>query len=343
MKPDPKTPSQSKSDLVPDASSADNLDSSSVHAVMTYPGQAIRFGWTGKVVKVIQERLNFLGFHSGTVDGDFGPITKGAVSAFQAANHLAVSGIVGPHTWQALFDTSAHVVPMLQRIQAFLKGSQADVSVSVYDANNGQTYDYNPLATFDTASIVKVSIMGTLLRQAEVSKTPLSAEEELLMSPMIEYSNNDDATALWNRAGGGSAVQSFMNEVGMSNTAANTEGYWGLTQTSAPDEVSLVKDFAYPNPLLSYSMRLYGLDLMQNVTSWERWGVSAGVESGSTVALKNGWLPIGPDDWVVNSIGLVKGDGRNYVIAVLTEGSATENDGIATIQGVSNIVWRYME
>ena len=46
----------------------------------------------------VQARLNNLGFESGPVDGIFGPITKGAVKAFQDRYRLKVDGIPGPIT-----------------------------------------------------------------------------------------------------------------------------------------------------------------------------------------------------------------------------------------------------
>ena len=44
-------------------------------------------------------------------------------------------------------------------------------------------------------------------------------------------------------------------------------------------------------------------------------------------------------DWQVNSIGWVDGDGRDYLIAVLTKNNDTGGDGIATIQGLLPLVW----
>lgn len=58
-------------------------------------------GATGSAVRVLQVRLNAWGARL-AVDGVFGPVTWGAVRAFQSAHGLAVDGIVGPNTWAAL-------------------------------------------------------------------------------------------------------------------------------------------------------------------------------------------------------------------------------------------------
>jgi hypothetical protein len=67
-----------------------------------FPGTALRQDSKGDAVRTLQQRLNALG-NSLTVDGNFGPATKKAVVAFQAANGLTADGIVGPQTWAALF------------------------------------------------------------------------------------------------------------------------------------------------------------------------------------------------------------------------------------------------
>ena len=79
---------------------------------------------------------------------------------------------------------------------------------------------------------------------------------------------------------------------------------------------------------------------MEGEEADQLWGVSGGVPTGTTVALKDGWDPLGNGTtWQINSIGWVDGDGRNYLLAVLTNGDDSESYGIQTIEGVSAIVW----
>ena len=97
---------------------------------------------------------------------------------------------------------------------------------------------------------------------------------------------------------------------------------------------------AYPNNVLTPASQGYELGLMSNIDPSQDWGVSAGLAPGTAVALKNGWLPNESGIWQVNSIGYVNGDGRDYVIAVLTDGSSSKTSGIATIEGLSTLIWQ---
>jgi hypothetical protein len=94
-----------------------------------------------------------------------------------------------------------------------------------------------------------------------------------------------------------------------------------------------------PNQVLDAGSRAYELGLMEQVTSSEDWGVSSGVPQGVTVALKNGWLPPTATNWRINSVGWIDGQGRDYLLAVLTEGNPTESYGTDTIQGISSLAW----
>ena len=61
-------------------------------------------GSKGEEVKEIQRKLKALGHYKGSIDGDFGKGTEEAVKAFQKSNGLTVDGVVGPKTWNALFE-----------------------------------------------------------------------------------------------------------------------------------------------------------------------------------------------------------------------------------------------
>ena len=63
--------------------------------------EVLKEGASGKAVRQLQRVLGKAG-HETAVDGDFGPSTKRAVKAFQAAKGLTADGIVGPATWKAL-------------------------------------------------------------------------------------------------------------------------------------------------------------------------------------------------------------------------------------------------
>ena len=61
----------------------------------------------GDDVKVVQNKLNSLGYNCGTADGYYGNDTKNAVVKFQSNRGLTTDGEVGPATWNALFSNSS--------------------------------------------------------------------------------------------------------------------------------------------------------------------------------------------------------------------------------------------
>jgi hypothetical protein len=78
---------------------------------------------------------------------------------------------------------------------------------------------------------------------------------------------------------------------------------------------------------------------MEHVENDQDWGVSAGLAQGTTVALKNGWLPLAGAGWQVNSIGWISGHGRDYVLAVLSAHNPSYAYGIDTIGAISRRIF----
>jgi Beta-lactamase enzyme family len=256
------------------------------------------------------------------------------------------SGTPGPPASSAPGPARSATSPFAS-LRRYLRHRSGRVTAAVYDARTGGTWVLRPRLREDTASIVKVQIMGTALREAEESGETLPRSEAALMTPMIEYSDNDAATTLLADVGGPAALLRFDLLAGMRQTTPSTQALipgtdlpgWGLTTTSALDQVRLVSAFAYPGSVLSAADRAYGLSLMEHVEDGQNWGVSGGVPAGTTIALKNGWLPLANAGWQVNSIGWVHGHGRDYVLAVLTDHSPSEAYGIDTVQAIAARVY----
>ena len=64
----------------------------------------MRYGASGKITMLLQEKLISLGYSCGpcSADGEFGNATRVAVMQFQKDKGLEVDGIVGPNTWRKL-------------------------------------------------------------------------------------------------------------------------------------------------------------------------------------------------------------------------------------------------
>lgn len=68
-----------------------------------YTGRILKIGVDpGEDIAEVQRTLQILGYYRGDIDGVYGPLTEGAVKAFQADNGLVADGVVGVNTYEAL-------------------------------------------------------------------------------------------------------------------------------------------------------------------------------------------------------------------------------------------------
>jgi hypothetical protein len=226
-------------------------------------------------------------------------------------------------------------------IHAALAGRASTVALQVEDRSEDLGCFLNTTMHFDSASVVKVEILGTLLREAQTQHRNLTAPEIRLARLMITQSDNNAASALWAHVGRG-RLRYFLGQAGMKQTRLGPGGYWGLTQITAHDERLLLDLIMYPNPVLDSASRNVALSLMAQVIPAQRWGVPAGAPADLTVHVKNGWLPLATHGWRIHSIGCFTGHRRGYIIVALTEDNPTMAYGITTIQRVAEVIHRQL-
>jgi beta-lactamase class A len=214
-----------------------------------------------------------------------------------------------------------------------IRGRSGSIAIRVEDVRTGVECRYNEGRRSHSASVVKATILAALLYWRQRTHTSLTSTEKSEATRMIEYSDNDAATYLWNDVGH-ARLNQFIKAATMTETELNSGGYWGLSEITARDELQLMRLLTEHNSVLTDSSRAYELNLMNHVVSYERWGVPAGAPSGLTVYVKNGWLN-DPVLWVINSIGAIEGHGRDYKMAILTYDNPSEQYGINTVQAIA--------
>jgi beta-lactamase class A len=257
-----------------------------------------------------------------------------AVPASAAVSRDAVSS--------ALCWSSSHsrlAARLARDIRAARRGRVSAVAVGVDDPGQGVVCWLNGSEHFDSASVVKVTILGALLRKTQDQHRDLTGTEAALARAMITRSDNDAASALWDELERG-YLQHFLNLARMTQTSLGPDGYWGLTQITAHDQILLLRLLLSRNAVLDTPSRTYALRLMARVIASQRWGVPVGSPASLTAHVKNGWLPLATHGWRVHSIGCFTGRGGRYSIVVLTQDNPTMAYGITTIEAVAEVINR---
>ena len=84
--------------------------------------------------------------------------------------------------------------------------------------------------------------------------------------------------------------------------------------------------------------RAQALNLMENIESDQQAGIGDTAPVGSTVAMKDGWVP-GPDDlWAMNTSGIVTVGKETYILSVYTQEQASLDDGQAIARHVCSTI-----
>ncbi|MBD8045302.1 serine hydrolase [Arthrobacter sp. Sa2BUA2] len=229
-------------------------------------------------------------------------------------------------------------------LQAELDGYAAetgtDFSVAIYEYESGRAWSYNPDGRYLEASLVKVPILLTLLRQATEEERGLTDAELLMAELMICQSDNAATDELYAAIGGAEELQRTYGLLGVTETEAGD--VWGANETVAEDQLRIATAVALGVDWVRPDLQDYAVGLLENVVPEQTWGITAGILNPvAEVGLKNGWLQDDLLAWNVGSSGFVVGGTTEYSIVVLTAGTDSLDEGISILEGAAAIVNRW--
>jgi beta-lactamase class A len=233
--------------------------------------------------------------------------------------------------------------PFSKHVDHVLAQHRRTMSAAAMRLSDGESVVRNPRVSVYTASIVKVAILLAAEQQDRRRGHGLTSAQRATARPMIEASDNDAATALWREAGKARALFALFRELGMRDTrrAPTLFEPWDGIMTTTTDQLRLLQSLAAGERRVTNGDRRYALALMRHVEPDQDWGVTTGTKPAWSVAVKNGWVPVGANDWTVNSIGIVRPPhGHAYALAITTTGSHSEAAGIAKVNAIARSVAR---
>ena len=213
-------------------------------------------------------------------------------------------------------------------VLAALHSATASVDVAVSDLTTGQEVHLGHATQVRAASLTKLLIYLAAARSSAVVGSPARTAQA-----MIGHSDNDAATTLWRQAGKDPAVAGVVTEIGMTRTTQVPALFepWDGWVTTADDQLRLLRHIHAGDVPGAAQLRA----LMSQVDSDQDWGAGR-VPATTGRFVKNGWLPVGPGSWVVNTDGCMTADNGDAVcVAVTSTGSPTMAAGVAAVRAVA--------
>lgn len=246
-------------------------------------------------------------------------------SSASSSQHVAPSTSATPTV-----DTAA----IERALQGYVNAQGGHVSIDVYDRKTGLNISVGGQTAYQTASIVKVDIVAALMLQHQADGTSLSAQEADWAQAAVTRSDNDAATNLFAAIGGADALRAANATLGLVATHPNAS--WGMTTTTADDQIRLLRSInSEQGPLSAHNRRLLQ-GWMSSVVPDQRFGVPSGATSAAKeVYLKDGWVDLDNEGglWETNSIGRIVEDRNDWFIAVLSDHNDNFDSGKTVING----------
>jgi beta-lactamase class A len=223
----------------------------------------------------------------------------------------------------------------VRRAQRF--AAERGVSFAVIDRSLGlRGYDYD--RQFSSASVSKALLLAAELRRLDREGLPLDSETRALLEPMVTYSDNRAADAVYAQVGD-EGLEEVGERAGMRDFEA-TPGFWGGDQITAAD---MARFFYRLDANLAGPHRAYAKRLLSRITPVERWGIPQAIGRGWSIWFKGGWRPPGGEHnsgTVTHQAALLEHRREERVaLAVLTEEAPWGGGGFETIEEITRLLF----
>ena len=265
-----------------------------------------------------------------------------------AAGGLVLAGCAGGSTVPTPSASPTGTVrDQLQAALTAISAGTEKLGVAVRDLRTGASWDFRGDYAAQSASMAKPMIVSMALRKALADKLaqPLPYPQSVQAQEAIRVSDNDAADALWDWAGRRPAYDALASDLGLKDThSAPEKDFWSWTWTTPLDQLSFMHQLVKGDTTaLTDAQRSYLLGLMGQVQDDQTWGVGFPKSGTVQVEMKNGWVQFQSTDnlWAVNSIGHVAGDGRDYLLTIMTR-TETFDLGRAYCDAVGDWVFRIL-
>ena len=219
-----------------------------------------------------------------------------------------------------------HWAKRVRSAKRFAEARAGRISFAVVD-EDGRMHASHPDRVHNSASVVKVLFMIALLREPGVRHDDLTGSEKRLLEPMIQRSDNQAATAVFNRVGQG-ALYRLADDIGLDHFS--TQPTWGLTTITAGSQARF---FARIQDFIPKRHRAYAMHLLSNIVPSQRWGIPPVAPAHWKLYFKGGWS--GAPSWRVNQVMLLRRPPRSFAVAILTREQPSMAYGEESIEGVA--------
>jgi hypothetical protein len=219
---------------------------------------------------------------------------------------------------------SLTAIKAIRRARRYARARQGVVAFAVLDRAH-RPRGLLRTVQFPSASVSKAMLLVAVLRRA--GRGHLSDSERSLLRPMITFSDNDGASAIYGRVGG-EGLRRVARAAGMRKFV--DVGYWAGARITAADQTRL---FLRIDRLVPAAHRRYARKLLSSIIGQQRWGIAPiARRRHMRIFFKGGWR-----EGITHQVALLE-RGRRLALAVLTSGSPSMGYAEETIEGIAGRV-----